>query len=208
MSLNQIGKTKLVSWFVSHCETQSKRSLYVDQLRRFIPVDVYGQCGYLRCDRSSGCLRMLERKYKFYLSFENSLCSDYISEKLWKILKMNVIPIVLGNAAYAEMLPPNSYLDVRNFTSPETLANYLKYLDKNDRAYNKYFEWKKDFQAYVDFGVWDNNKFVMCNLCEYLHTQRNRTKTYTRPEYHWDVNDQCMSPEEFYKNITRDITIE
>ena len=47
-------------------------------------VDEYGPCGKHSCPRSnqSLCNEMLSRDYKFYLSFENSHCTDYITEKL------------------------------------------------------------------------------------------------------------------------------
>jgi hypothetical protein len=37
-------------------------------------------------------------KYYFYLSFENSLCDQYITEKFFKILKSKypVVPVVMG----------------------------------------------------------------------------------------------------------------
>ena len=72
-------KTKLVAWFVSHCGTPSLREKYVHELKRTLPVDVYGACESKRCPRNQGrrCLEMLSRDYKLYLSFESSLCYDY-----------------------------------------------------------------------------------------------------------------------------------
>ena len=39
----------------------------------------------------------LVAKYKFALAFENALCTDYITEKFWRPLKVGTIPIVYGS---------------------------------------------------------------------------------------------------------------
>jgi alpha-1,3-fucosyltransferase len=52
------------------------------------------------------------KNYKFYLSFENSVCRDYISEKFWKALNNNIVPVVLGGADYSRVAPPKSYINV------------------------------------------------------------------------------------------------
>ncbi|XP_037791069.1 glycoprotein 3-alpha-L-fucosyltransferase A-like [Penaeus monodon] len=83
-----VGKTKMAAWFVSNCKTDSSRSRLAKTLQKYINVDVYGHCGPFQCSRSrsANCYSLLERDYKFYLSFENSLCKDYITEKFFKIL--------------------------------------------------------------------------------------------------------------------------
>ncbi len=61
------GKTKKVAWFVSHCSTANRRENYVKALSKFIPVDVYGSCGRLKCSRRNPfCWKMLDSDYKFY----------------------------------------------------------------------------------------------------------------------------------------------
>ena len=52
--------------------------------------------------------RDLLKSYKFYLAFENSWCNDYVTEKLWRTLKTDTVPIVLGGANYSgtQMLLP------------------------------------------------------------------------------------------------------
>ena len=38
------------------------------------------------------CTAAVERDYMFYLSFENSLCDQYVTEKLWRWLKKAWLP--------------------------------------------------------------------------------------------------------------------
>ena len=61
----------------------------------------------------SDCMPLVEANYKFYLSFENSFCRDYITEKFWKVLKYRVVPIVLGAGNYSLYAPPKSYINVQ-----------------------------------------------------------------------------------------------
>lgn len=100
------NKKKLVAWMVSHCETDSLRELYVKQLNHFITVDIYGNCGLLNCSRTwdfstPECYDMLESNYKFYLSFENSVCPDYVTEKFFHAMSRYIIPVVYGGANYS-----------------------------------------------------------------------------------------------------------
>lgn len=60
---------------------------------------------------------MLERDYKFYLSFENSICRDYVTEKFYNALLFKTVPIVYGGANYSAVAPKGSYINVRDFPS-------------------------------------------------------------------------------------------
>jgi hypothetical protein len=74
-----------VGWFVSNCGERNTRQKYAQELQKYIPVDIYGKCGTKKCPRSTEteCFEMLNRDYKFYLAFENSICKDYITEKFF-----------------------------------------------------------------------------------------------------------------------------
>ncbi|CAH8871029.1 unnamed protein product [Trichobilharzia szidati] len=145
------GRSKKVAWFVSNCLPKSPRMRYAKELSRHIPVDIYGKCGRMSCPKSKEtyasspeCLKMIRENYKFYLSFENSLCPDYITEKLYRnALRNEILPIVMGASVeeYKKVAPPYSFIHVDQFESPAKLAEYLKYLDRNDTAYNEYFAW-------------------------------------------------------------------
>ena len=37
---------------------------------------------------------LLPREYKFYLSLENDLCTDYLTEKAWNALSLDTVPVV------------------------------------------------------------------------------------------------------------------
>ncbi|CAG7821812.1 unnamed protein product [Allacma fusca] len=164
-------KSKMVAWIVSNCETQSKRELLVKELKKYIQVDVYGSCGENSCsshgrDNGLACYEEIGKSYKFYLSFENTLCTDYVTEKFFNALATGMVPIVYGGANYSQHAPKGSYIDARSFSSMKELASYLLNLDKYDKLYLKYFQWKKHFRV--------ENVTVLqrswCRLCRALST--------------------------------------
>ena len=200
-----LKKTKQIAWFASNCNTISKRELYVNELRKYAPVDIYGKCGTLECPRHSAsshadgrhpCHEMLHVHYKFYLSFENSLCRDYVTEKLFRILTLNVVPIVLGGADYSRLLPPNSYIDVRQFPSAKDLAKYLRFLDKHNSLYLKYFEWKAHFKV----DVWDETDFA-CPLCQYLNLNKNVSSTVSARQVVPNPSKECYQSDVFLAGV-------
>jgi alpha-1,3-fucosyltransferase len=113
-------KTKMVAWFVSHCRTESLREKYFQWLGQHVPIDTYGSCGSLKCVpvRSDECDKLLD-SYKFYVAAENALCPDYVTEKFYRALAADIVPIVYGGADYSPYAPPSSYIDAGDFKSPK-----------------------------------------------------------------------------------------
>ena len=111
-----LAKPRLVAWMVSSCKTVSRREDYVRELQKYITVDIFGKCGNQTCGRwnSKDCNGFLEQQYKFYLSFENSLCRDYVTEKFHRQMGLDIVPVVRGGADYSLLAPPGSYIDTRS----------------------------------------------------------------------------------------------
>jgi alpha-1,3-fucosyltransferase len=140
----------------------------VGALRNFIDVDYYGRCGNLSC-RKGECEDLFNSTYKFYLAFENSICPDYVTEKVFKILDYNIIPVVLNGANMADFLPPKSYIDANSFETVEKLADYLKFLSENPKEYVKYFWWKKYYTRWT-------RRVDLCQICEKVNDEELLSK--------------------------------
>ncbi|XP_059139024.1 3-galactosyl-N-acetylglucosaminide 4-alpha-L-fucosyltransferase FUT3-like [Physella acuta] len=171
------GKTKGVAWFVSHCTTWSKRELYVEGMRSVLGVDVFGQCGELRCgpihyrtNDTHQCFPMLSKEYKFYLAFENSFCQDYITEKFFKLFSdVDVIPVVRGGFEYKKYLPTGTFIDAADFESPKALARFLQQLGQNKTEYIKILKRKNRW-------VSEQTPSIHCHVCEMLHEMLDKPR--------------------------------
>ncbi len=188
------ARPRLVAWVVSHCETASKREDYVKELKRYIDVDIYGKCGTMRGEecrpKHPECFtHYLPSQYKFYLSFENNVCRDYVTEKLYRILTAEIIPIVYGGTKYTRDSPPNSFVNIMDYRSPKALAAYLHRLAANETEYLRYLEWKKHYGINT---IPEMRQRGFCQLCQLLHTPHFH-KTYTQA-YKWWSKDACELP--------------
>ncbi|XP_067660248.1 alpha-(1,3)-fucosyltransferase C-like [Haliotis asinina] len=159
-----LNKTKSALWFVSNCNTPSKRQQYVKELRKYnISVDMYGNCGPLKC-RGPHCDGMYN-EYRFYLSFENSPCFDYFTEKLFKVYSHNIVPVVRGGANYSSLVPPGTYINAADFSTPQELAKHLQYLEQNVTAYAEILERKS---RYIQTNL-DQLESAYCDFCVKIH---------------------------------------
>ena len=188
-------RPRAVAWIVSHCGTGSDRERYVNELRRHIQVDIYGLCGNGRCESCPAnnfqnplcCADNIERDYMFYLAFENSLCDQYVTEKLWSWLKKDILPVVLGQANYTAITPPHSVINAMNYPNPKDLAAHLLKLMSNETEYLSYFWWKEFYE--VD----QNRKKAFCRLCQMLNDAEQIPKVHDNFGKWWVRDARCKA---------------
>ena len=181
-------KRRLVAWAVSDCG--GLREKFVLKLQNYLNITVFGKCNKrFKCQdscipKTTGCSRKL-KQYKFYLSFENSICEDYVTEKYWEnALLHSSVPIVFGANYDKEVAIPGSFINIQNFKSVIALANYISFLDRNDDHYFKYFDWKKKFKA-------TQTEDLLCLVCKKLHNQTMPKKVYENLDAFWSRRKHC-----------------
>ncbi|KAF1742354.1 hypothetical protein MXB_3937, partial [Myxobolus squamalis] len=129
---------------VSNCEfTSSVRLSYIEILKNYFQVDMYGKCFNSHISDEERINKM--GQYIFFLSFENSHCEDYTTEKYWQALTSGAIPIVMGYNKYLNNLIPGSYIDVFSFSHPKHLATHLHKVLSNKEEFLKYHTWRAKY---------------------------------------------------------------
>ncbi|XP_009070488.1 PREDICTED: galactoside 3(4)-L-fucosyltransferase-like [Acanthisitta chloris] len=159
-------KTKLVAWVISNWKEKSPRVKYYQELRKHIPVDIYGRY-HMPLPRDK--LLPTVSQYSFYLAFENSQHEDYITEKVWRnALSSGTIPVVMGppRKSYERFLPSESFIHVDDFASAADLAQYLQELSKDPKRYQSHFQWRRWMKP-VEVTDWAPR---FCRACRFLQT--------------------------------------
>ncbi|VDN53674.1 unnamed protein product [Dracunculus medinensis] len=188
-------KTKSVLQFVSHCSTPSLREVYVEELKNYINVTVFGSCNSNPCRNK--CEENAIAEHRFYLAFENSVCRDYATEKLFDRMAQLLIPIVLKKSIYRHFLPDGSYIAADDFSSPKALADYLSIVEKNITEYMKignnfrYFEWTQNYitSTIGSYGLPAINS--MCELCKLLHKGMRQSRAVDFGDW-WYAQGMCQ----------------
>ena len=97
--LSLMEKQNDIIFIASNCATPSNRANYVGAMKKLtkLKIDTYGKCGKNKLSRDPKIFSDVLKTYKFYLSFENSICRGYITEKFFQVMEEPIIPVVRGS---------------------------------------------------------------------------------------------------------------
>lgn len=181
-------KDKLLCWIVSNraqATGTATRESYYHQLTQHIKVHIFGAAFTGR--------RLAYKEYyssiascKFYLSFENSLHRDYITEKVNGPFVAGTVPVVMGppRENYEQLMPADSFIHVDDFPNPKALAEFLLELDKNHQKYLAYFGWRRFYEATPHLlGIKNEFTQPICSACD--HMSRDHGYSVVHDLYDW-----------------------
>ncbi|KHJ97544.1 hypothetical protein OESDEN_02479 [Oesophagostomum dentatum] len=130
------------------------------------------------CPRYDKCEEDLVASHRFYLSFENSECKEYITEKFFNRISQLLVPIVQNRVIYSEEetcntqnlaqdIPQDSFLAISDYDNLNDMAKHIDFLMRNDSAYLEYFKWTKIYRKPNIF-----TSKVLCDLCADLYAKK------------------------------------
>jgi len=134
-------------YFQSSPLDASGRIGYVRALMQHMRVDSYGKVLNTRqlpeSDRGGRSKIRTIARYKFTLAFENSIASDYVTEKFFQPLIAGSVPVYLGAPNIAAYAPgEDCFINVADFDGPASLAAHLERIGGDEAEYGKLLAWK------------------------------------------------------------------
>ncbi|XP_013865169.1 alpha-(1,3)-fucosyltransferase 9-like [Austrofundulus limnaeus] len=174
-------KDKLVCWIVSNWSPNHARIKYYNELKNHIQIQLYGRA--FRRYLSNEDYAPIVSSCKFYLSFENSIHVDYITEKFYKPLSLGTVPVALGTTRqnYENFIQGDAFIHVDDFSSPKELAEYLLFMDKTQDMYLRFFKWRRHFKSYP-YDSWAER---MCHVCVYLKLHKEYKSINNLNKWYW-----------------------
>ena len=114
------------------------------------------------------------------------------------------VPVVRGGqsrADYIKSAPPGSFIDTRDFATPQDLAAHMKAVSADVRLFRSYHAWRRHYElAYKQSSQrsWDATKelesFSVCRLCDFINRHNPRTNKFNYRVSEWDSGKRCAMP--------------
>jgi len=130
------SRKKNLCAFISSNWDESGRRAYVRDLFRHLDVHSYGKFmrnKRLLLDRGISTKLRVMKKYAFTLAFENSIETDYVTEKFYQPLMSGCIPVYLGAPNIGDFAPgERCFVNACDFETPARLADFIKQADPEE----------------------------------------------------------------------------
>lgn len=168
---------KGASFLARNCNSRNGREKLVKALQN---------SPHIRVDSLSSCLNnarppdgmalsnkvAVMRKYLFYLAFENQCDDDYITEKLWGPMVSGTVPVYYGARNVNDHVPEDSIINVHDFNSTASLAEYLGRVASDRNLYEKHQAWRSKplppkFHTRYDFTAIHST----CRTCRWAYAR-------------------------------------
>ncbi|MBI3853731.1 MAG: hypothetical protein HY298_26095 [Verrucomicrobia bacterium] len=115
--------------------------------------------------------------YRFCIAYENSVETDYLSEKMFDCFFSGCVPIYLGAPNVLDSVPKDTFIDKRNFATYDELYRFISGLSENE--HNSYLAAIDSFlkgPALRPFTVEGFAEMFISNYCDPLQPQLSDTR--------------------------------
>lgn len=178
--ISQAGQNKPngICMLISSAVNKSGRLEYLSELMRWLPIDSYGKVFHnktLHTDSGRESAIRTMSDYKFTIAFENAVAPDYVTEKFYNPLYAGSVPIYLGAPNINEFSPsPDCFINVRDFTTPRALAEFLLPYVTGEADYRTFHEWRNRPMSSHFQRLLDRSGIGICQqLCSAIEQQLN-----------------------------------
>ena len=155
-----IMASMMVVFVSATCE---RHGSFIWTMMNLVPTDSFGACFRNRDDESAAVARIapllkphvhdlrdfrkawIASHYRFYLSVENTILEDYVTEKFYLGFKLErTLMVYLGAPNAAAYAPaPHSFIHVNAFGTIAALVAHMHELNRDPMRFEAYFEWRR-----------------------------------------------------------------
>ena len=148
-NMDKVENKKFCAFAVNN-PSDLHRIYFYKKLSKYRKVDSYGRvlknCEhpkelYEMCNKDSyGVNRLLFKKYKFVICFENTVADDYVTEKLLNAVIAGTIPIYRGAGNVGDYFNTDSFINYHDYGSYDKMIEKVIELDNDDDKYREFLQ--------------------------------------------------------------------
>ena len=176
-----------VAMFISNCGAL-ERIEYLSKLSTYVKIDSYGTCLH-NMDKPSSRkygsdykmqsnwvdeFLQISSKYRMVIAYENTIAPEYISEKVFMVLRSGAIPVYRGPPEIYQHIPGrHTIINIDDYKTPEDLGRYMNKVLLDDSLYTHHTSLDKEkLRAFNREVCEEANQPIGCQMCNHVYKMK------------------------------------